>query len=119
MLELLTDKFKLFDGVFGASDEVLGRIESGLDFEKRILEIYESCRTAAEIDQAFAALQRELEADIAARLDETRQLLIEHFDEDVHDRLRLQLDRDPEAGWIRSAAVLGPDVLCVARPGDV
>lgn len=93
VLELLTDKFKLFDGVFGASDEVLGRIESGIDFEKRILAIYQSCRTAAEIDRAFTALQRELEADIAARMDETRQRLIEHFDEDVHDRLRLQLDQ--------------------------
>ncbi|MDQ5910506.1 MAG: hypothetical protein QG599_2603, partial [Pseudomonadota bacterium] len=96
VLELLTDKFKLFDGVFGASDEVLGRMDSGLDFEKRILAIYQSCRTAAEIDRAFATLQRELEADITARLDETRHLLIEHFDEDVHDRLRLQLDQTRE-----------------------
>lgn len=36
VLELLTEKFSLFSGVFGASDEVLGRIESGIDFEKRI-----------------------------------------------------------------------------------
>ncbi|MDC9729834.1 MAG: SNF2-related protein, partial [Methyloprofundus sp.] len=41
VLELLTEKFNLFDGVFGASDEVLGRIENGIDFEKRILDIYE------------------------------------------------------------------------------
>ena len=34
VLELLTDKFKLFDGVFGASDEILGRISDDLDFEK-------------------------------------------------------------------------------------
>lgn len=37
--ELLKEKFQLFDGVFGASDEVLGRVESGIDFEKRVLEI--------------------------------------------------------------------------------
>jgi SNF2 family DNA or RNA helicase len=36
VLELLTEKFSLFSGVFGASDEVLGRIESGIDFERRI-----------------------------------------------------------------------------------
>ncbi|MFZ4791815.1 MAG: SNF2-related protein [Candidatus Competibacteraceae bacterium] len=96
VLELLTDKFKLFDGVFGASDEVLGRIESGIDFEKRILAIYQSCRTTTEIDRAFTVLQRELEADIAARMNETRQLLIEHFDEDVHDRFRVQLDQARE-----------------------
>jgi len=31
VLELLTEKFKLFQGVLGASDEVLGQIESGVD----------------------------------------------------------------------------------------
>ena len=93
VLELLSDKFKLFNGVFGASDEVLGRIESGIDFEKRILDIYQSCRTPEAIQQAFEALQRELEADISQRLEETRQQLLEHFDEDVQDLLRIQLDQ--------------------------
>src|SRR5690554_1970179 len=92
VLELLTDKFNLFNGVFGASDEVLGRIESGIDFEKRILDIYQSCRTQEEIEQAFESLQKELEADIAERLDDTRKLLLEHFDEDIHDLLKIQLD---------------------------
>ena len=39
VFELLSEKFHLFEGVFGASDEVLGAIESGVDFEKRIAEI--------------------------------------------------------------------------------
>lgn len=92
VLELLTDKFNLFNGVFGASDEVLGRIESGIDFEKRILDIYQSCRTPEEIEQAFETLQKELEADIAERLNDTRKLLLENFDEDIHDLLKIQLD---------------------------
>ena len=41
VFELLAEKFKLFEGVFGASDEVLGAIESGVDFEKRIATIYQ------------------------------------------------------------------------------
>jgi len=65
---LYAGKFKLFDGLFGASDEILGSIESGLDFERRILNIYQSCRTPAEIDTAFDALRRELDASIQARL---------------------------------------------------
>ena len=93
VLELLTDKFNLFNGVFGASDEVLGRIESGIDFEKRILDIYQSCRTPEAIQQAFEALQKELEADISQRLEDTRRLLLEHFDQDIHDLLRLQLEQ--------------------------
>ncbi|MCV4632809.1 ATP-dependent helicase, partial [Escherichia coli] len=59
--ELLEEKFTLFSGVFGASDEVLGTIESGVDFEKRVNEIYRQCRTPQEIEKAFLALRKELE----------------------------------------------------------
>lgn len=91
VLELLADKFSLFNGVFGASDEVLGSIESGLDFEKRILAIYQTCRSTATIDAAFIALRTEMDAAIQTRMADTRRQLIENFDADVHDRLRLQL----------------------------
>jgi hypothetical protein len=92
VLELLTEKFNLFSGVFGASDEVLGAIESGVDFEKRILAIYQQCRTPQEIDAAFQALRVEMDETIRTRLDDTRKQLFEHFDEEVHQRLRLQLE---------------------------
>lgn len=91
VLELLTEKFKLFNGIFGASDEVLGTIESGVDFEKRILAIYQQCRSPQEIEQAFAALQAEMDVSIQSRMIDTRQALLENFDEDVHERLRIQL----------------------------
>ncbi|WP_290536736.1 SNF2-related protein [Alcanivorax sp.] len=92
VLELLSEKFNLFSGVFGASDEVLGRIESGIDFEKRILTIYETCRHPDDIEQAFNTLQSELEEAINDRIKDTQSQLLENFDEDVHDRLKLQLD---------------------------
>ena len=92
VLELLTAKFNLFNGVFGASDDVLGSIESGVDFEKRILSIYQECRTPAEIEAAFKTLQTEMDERIQARMNDTRKLLLENFDEDVHDRLRVQLN---------------------------
>lgn len=91
VLELLAEKFSLFNGVFGASDEVLGTIESGVDFEKRILAIYQECRTSEEIESAFRKLQQEMDESIRTRMDDTRRLLFEHFDEDVHQRLRVQL----------------------------
>ncbi len=91
VLELLTEKFSLFNGVFGASDEVLGTIESGVDFEKRILTIYQECRTPQEIETAFRKLQEEMDEQIRTRMDDTRRKLFESFDEDVHQRLRLQL----------------------------
>jgi hypothetical protein len=91
VLELLTEKFNLFNGVFGASNDVLGSIESGVDFEKRILSIYQECRTPAAIDAAFKALQSEMDESIQVRMTDTRKLLLENFDEDVHERLRIQL----------------------------
>jgi len=90
--ELLNEKFSLFSGVFGASDEVLGSIESGVDFERRILDIYQKCRTTEEIEKAFKKLQEELDETITTRIDDTRQKLLEHFDEDVHARLKVNLE---------------------------
>ena len=113
VLELLSEKFNLFNGVFGASDDVLGSIESGVDFEKRILAIYQECRTPEEIDAAFRRLQEEMDEQIRTRLDDTRKTLLEHFDEDVHERLRLkladtkaQLDRVSRRFWSVTNAML-------------
>ncbi|MDV7341577.1 SNF2-related protein [Terasakiella sp. A23] len=90
--QLLTEKFNLFSGVFGASDEVLGSLENGIDFEKRILQIYQDCRDPKEIEKAFNALQAEMDEIINAKMSETRSKLLEHFDEDVHSRLKSHLD---------------------------
>jgi hypothetical protein len=90
VLELLAVKFKLFDGVFGASDEVLGSIESGVDIERRILDIYRTCRTPEQIDDAFAALGQAMKPAIDERMAQTRSQLLEVFDAEVHERLRLQ-----------------------------
>ncbi|WP_286262236.1 SNF2-related protein [Thalassotalea atypica] len=92
VLELLTEKFHLFDGVFGASDDILGSIESGVDFEKRIQFIYDNCRTPDQIESAFSQLRKELEKDINEKMTQTRQLLLDNFDEDIHDLLKIQLD---------------------------
>jgi len=89
--QLLSEKFKLFEGVFGASDEVLGAIESGVDFEKRIAEIYQNCRTQDEIQLAFDELQRSLEEQIDQTITRTRQQLLENFDQEVTEKLRLNL----------------------------
>ncbi len=105
--DLLQQKFSLFDGLFGASDEVLGAIEEGVDFEKRVMAILKTCRTDQEIEAAFDALQRELESTISQKMTEARQQLFEHFDADVHERLRIRghdaqiaLDRVGERFWM-------------------
>ncbi len=89
--QLLSEKFRLFEGVFGASDEVLGAIESGVDFERRIAHIYQCCRSEEEIQNAFDALQKEMEPHIDETMNVTRQRLLENFDEEVHEKLRVNL----------------------------
>jgi superfamily II DNA or RNA helicase len=86
--ELLAQKFQLFEGVFGASDEVLGTIGSGVDFERRIAEIYQTCRNPQQIEASFQQLQLDLSGEINAAMLKTRQLLLENFDEAVQDKLK-------------------------------
>lgn len=93
VFQILFEKFRLFDGVFGASDEVLGALESGVDFERRIAEIYQSCRTTEDIDAAFNRLQCDLEDQINVRMASARATLLENFDEDVHVRLKMNLEQ--------------------------
>ena len=88
--ELLAEKFKLFEGVFGTSDEVLGAIESGVDFEKRIAKIYQRCRQPEEISAAFDQLQQELSYEIKAAMSDTRRKLLENFDDEVREKLRMR-----------------------------
>ena len=92
--QLLYEKFHLFDGIFGASDDVLGSIESGVDFEKRLLQIYQTCRTPDEINAAFDQVQSEMDAQIQQTMSETRQALLENLDEDVINLLRLRREND-------------------------
>jgi superfamily II DNA/RNA helicase len=86
--ELLDQKFKLFSGVFGASDEVLGAIGNGVDFEKRIALIYNQCRTQKEIKEAFDDLQSELQEEISDKMCKARSTLLENFDDAVKEKLR-------------------------------
>lgn len=91
--ELLEEKFKLFDGVFGASDEVLGAIGNGIDFEKRIAQIYNDCRNIIEIQAAFDALQEELKPAITEKIQKVRSTLLENFDEAVREKLKIDYEK--------------------------
>lgn len=95
--ELLAQKFQLFEGVFGASDEVLGAVGSGVDFERRIAEIYQTCRNTQEIETSFQQLQFDLSGEINTAMLKTRQLLLENFDEAVQDKLKLRQNESTHA----------------------
>lgn len=87
--QLLSEKFQLFDGIFGASDEVLGSIGNGIDFEKRISDIYSTCRTPQQIKEAFDALQLEFQQENSGNMISARSTLLENFDDEVVRKLRI------------------------------
>ncbi len=96
VFQLLDEKFKLFSGVFGASDDVLGSIESGVDFEKRISEIYQTCRSEQQIIEQFDLLQKELDEQISKKMLSTREKLLANFDEEVVEKLKIRLSASKE-----------------------
>ena len=110
--QLLDQKFRLFNGVFGASDEVLGAVESGVDFEKRIATIYQKCRTPEQIQFEFDTLQRDLESEIVEGQRDAREKLLNNFDQDVVEKVRIQsldyLDRFEEQLWRLTRYLLEP-----------
>lgn len=103
--ELLNEKFKLFSGVFGASDDPLGAIESGVDFEKRVLNIYQNARNSEAIEAEFNQLQLDMAPKIDQQMAITNKQLLEHFDDEVREKLRVQ-KRASEAALDRFEAIL-------------
>jgi hypothetical protein len=111
--QLLAEKFQLFEGVFGASDEVLGSVESGVDFEKRIARIYQKCRTPEQIVFEFDELQKDLETEIGDGHKEAREKLLNNFDQEVVEKVRVQshtvLNRFNEQLWMLTRYMLAED----------
>lgn len=115
--ELLDEKYNLFKGVFGSSDEVLGKAMDGLDFEHRVLDIYQSCRNTEEIDAAFDRLQAEMQSQINETISDTHSRLIENFDQDVVNKLRIRKQTDElrltqfqQLLWTLTINILGSNI---------
>lgn len=88
ILQLLSDKFQLFETVFGASDEILGVIEDGLDFEKVISGILNRCKKAEDIDAAFKELEAQFATEISSEMASAKAKVFDHLDPHVQDRLK-------------------------------
>lgn len=121
--ELLDEKFNLFSGVFGASDDVLGAIESGIDFEQRISEIYQTCREPEQISFQFEELRKELDEQINQAMDDTRQKLLENFDAEVHDKLKVNLQEsktylDKYSQWLWQITQFSIEKFADFRPAE-
>lgn len=88
ILELLANKFHLFKGVFGASDEVLGSIEDGFDFEKTINRILNDSRSDADIERGFKELEARYATEISSEMADAKAKVFDNLDPNVQDRLK-------------------------------
>ncbi|AUR51536.1 SNF2-related protein [Aquella oligotrophica] len=87
--EILDKKFGLFDGVFGASNEILGSIANlNNGFEQAIQNIFTRCRDEESINQEFDLLGEQFKEENNQRLQKAKQILETYFDEDVHNLLQ-------------------------------
>lgn len=80
--EILSEKFELFQGVFGASDKAIGLLESGTDFEKRVTQIYQECKTSSDFTKEFKALEKELDKKRNKKMEELKNLFIYKTEEE-------------------------------------
>lgn len=84
--EILSEKFELFQGVFGASDKAIGLLESGADFEKRVTQIYQECKTSSDFAKEFKALEKELDKKRNKKMEELKNLFIYKTEEQHKQR---------------------------------
>ena len=71
---------------------MLGRLESGVGLERKILELYQKCRTEEDIQRQFDQLQAELETEIEDKMRQTRLQVLENFDDSVRKILKISYD---------------------------
>lgn len=113
LYDILQRKFKLFDGVFGASDEILGTLSDGVDFEHAVASIFDLCRTTEEINRAFDALQESLGVKREEKLEEAKQLVLENLSPTTQEKLQIMkkrvdeyLERRKQIFWEMSVVML-------------
>src|SRR3990167_7747443 len=105
--ELLSEKIKLFGNLFDFSDKVLGTeiqtddgydvreialgsLDSGVGFEKKVLNFYQKCRTKEQIEKEFNQLELDLSNEIEEKFENTQRKVIQHFDKEVREKLRIR-----------------------------
>ncbi len=79
--EILSQKFELFKGVFGASDRAIGLLENGGDFEKRVSHIYQQCKTTNDFTKEFKSLEKELDRKRNKKMEQLKAIIIKEAPE--------------------------------------
>jgi len=107
--EILREKLRLFEGVLGASDPILGSVTHVLNFEARIVTLLDECRTPEQRKLEFDRLEAEL--DEQARSERERgwqraRSVLSELDPEVQARLTGAAEEIPLALSRRDQALM-------------
>ena len=91
--EILSEKFELFQGVFGASDKAIGLLENGVDFERRVTQIYQECKTVSEFTKELKVLEREIDKKKNKKMNELKNLFIYKTENQHKQRFSVKKNR--------------------------
>lgn len=105
LLALLQQKYSLFGNIFGVSDHVLVNrredlltdFDATIGFEKKILDIMNTCRTPDEINAAFDRLRDEKRDLVNERMAEARDKVLANLADEVQRRLKIDPKTDFDA----------------------
>jgi SNF2 family DNA or RNA helicase len=93
IFKILSEKFKLFDGVFGASNSILGAIQSGVEVEKIFADIYLGIRSCEQVENDLESFLTTSETTRKDGVRDVAKKLLEEFDPDVTKILKVEWER--------------------------
>jgi superfamily II DNA or RNA helicase len=105
--ELLQEKIRLFGNLFDFSDKILGTevqtddgyevreialgsLDSGVGFEKKIIDILRQFRSESAMKTEFDRMQKELQEQILEKMENAKTKVIQHFDEEVRNKFKIR-----------------------------
>ncbi len=93
IFKILSEKFKLFDGVFGASNSILGAIQSGVEVEKIFADIYLGIRSSGQVETDLESFLTTSETSRKEGVRDVAKKLLEEFDPEVTKILKVEWER--------------------------
>lgn len=93
IFKILSEKFNLFDGIFGASNSILGAVQSGFELEKFFAHLYLNIRSQKEVEKDLEDFLETSETSRKEGIREVAKKLLEEFDPDVTKILKINWEQ--------------------------
>ena len=90
MLQLINKRLLAFQGMFGASDDIIGNFSA--EFEESMAKIMSLARSKADVEKAFTEIQKKYDDEIQTIAKQAKTSLFSSFDAEIYKSVRLTPD---------------------------